>query len=364
MKTALLYRMIVMFMLAPAIILASSDPDCKGKHTKEKKITKEFTVNANATIDVDNSYGNLDIVTWDENRVVFEITITTNGNNQEKVQKKLDDITVVFDATSSLVSAKTKFNKEGSGSWWNWNKSGNVNMKINYVIKMPISNNVNLSNDYGNINLEKLEGRAIISCDYGKITTKELMAENNKLSFDYTQNSYFEYINSGEINADYSGFTVAKAKRLEISADYTKSNIEIAEDIVYSCDYGNMNIEKVNNVTGNGDYLSTRLGYIYKNATLKADYGSIKIDRITANANNLVIESSYVGITIGYDSGYNFNFDIDIDYGSLRDADGLEFNKRKEESSSKYYSGYHGNSSSGNMVKISSDFGSVSLNKN
>ncbi len=205
MKTALLYKITLAFMLVPMLILASTTPENKGKHKKEKKISKEFQVNANATIEVDNSYGNLDIVTWDENRVVFEITITTNGNDEEKVQKKLDDITVVFEASSNLVSATTEFNENGSSSWWNWNNKGKVNMKINYVIKMPISNNVNLSNDYGNINLDKLEGRAIISCDYGKITTKELMAENNKLSFDYTQNSYFEYINSGEINADYSG---------------------------------------------------------------------------------------------------------------------------------------------------------------
>ena len=64
-------------------------------------------------------------------------------------------------------------------------------MEINYVIKLPITNSVDLSNDYGGINLEKLEGRATISCDYGKITTKELMAENNVLSFDYTSDSYF-----------------------------------------------------------------------------------------------------------------------------------------------------------------------------
>lgn len=364
MKTSLLYRMILMFMLMPTIILASSDPNCKGKHTKEKKITKEFQVNANATVEVDNSYGNLDIVTWDENRVVFEITITTNGNNEEKVQKKLDDITVEFDASSNHVSAETKFNKNGSNSWWKWNKSGNVNMKINYIIKMPMTNNVNLSNDYGSINLDKLDGQAIISCDYGKITTKELMAENNKLSFDYTQNSYFEYINSGEINADYSGFTVAKSKNLVISADYTNSIVEIAEEIAYSCDYGSITINKVNSVTGNGDYLTTRIGDVYKNIALKADYGSIKVNRMTANAGNLVIESDYVGITIGYDPGYNFNFEIDLEYGSLRDHVGLEFAKKKIESSEKYYAGYHGNSSSGNTVKIISDYGSVSLYKN
>ena len=276
----------------------------------------------------------------------------------------MDEITVVFDASSSLVSAKTKFNKDGSKSWWNWNKSNNVNMKINYVIKMPITNSVKLSNDYGNINLDKLEGQAIISCEYGKFTTKELMAMNNKLSFDYTQNSYFEYINSGEINADYSGFAVSKAKNLLINADYTKSVVEVAEDVTYNCDYGSIAINKANSVNGNGDYLTTRLGDIYKNVSLKADYGSIKIDKMTANAGNLVIDSDYVCITIGYDSGYNFNFDIDIENGSLRDDDGLEFNKKKEESSSKFYSGYHGNSNSGNTVKINSEYGSVSLNKN
>ena len=113
-------------------------------------------------------------------------------------------------------------------------------MKINYVVKMPITNHVDLSNDYGNITLGTLEGRAEISCDYGKITTKELLADNNVINFDYTNNSYFEYIKSGKINADYSGFTVAKTKDLTIVADYTKSLIEIAENVNYNCDYGSL----------------------------------------------------------------------------------------------------------------------------
>ncbi len=40
------------------------------------------------------------------------------------------------------------------------------------------------------------------------------MADNNSISFDYTNNSYFEYIKSGKINADYSGYTVSKTKDL------------------------------------------------------------------------------------------------------------------------------------------------------
>ncbi len=364
MKTTILSKALLLLLLLPTFILASTDPIGIAKHKKEKTIKKSFNVNASAELKVDNSYGNLDIVTWNENRIEIEVTITVEGGNEDNVMKKLDEITVDFESNSNMVSAKTIFNKNKSKSWWNWNSGNNSSMSVNYVIKMPMSNSVNLDNDYGSINLEKLEGRAIISCDYGKITTKELMASNNVLSFDYTKNCYFEYINGASIDADYSGFTIAKAKSINLSADYTKSRFEIAEDITYNCDYGSLEADKVNNVNGNGDYLSVVLGDVYKNVTIEADYGSIKIKNMTQNAGNVNIESDYVGITIGYDSSYHFNFDLDLDYASLRDSDGFEFNKKRTESGSKYYSGYYGSASSGNLIKINSDYGSVTFNKN
>lgn len=364
MKTVLLYKITIVFLLIPILLVANNDPVAKGKHTREKVITKEFSVNADATLKVDNSYGNIDIVTWEKNQIAIEVTITTNGNDLEKVEEKLEEITVSFNASPSLVSAKTIFSKNKSNSWFKWNNSNNVNMKINYVIKMPITNHVNLSNDYGNINLDKLKGKAIINCDYGKITTKELLADHNDINFDYSNNCYFEYIKSGKITADYSGFTLAKAKKINIEADYTKSVVEIAEEVTYNCDYGSVLIEKANNISGDGDYLTTRIGDLYKNLNINADYGSIKIDNITANAKNIHIESDYVGITIGYDASYNFSFNIDLEYASLRDYEDLEFTKKHVESTDKYYQGYHGKDNSGNTLKISSDYGSVTLKKN
>jgi hypothetical protein len=360
MKTALLYKTLCMLLLVPAFVFANNGK-WSGKYTKEKKLHKEYEVSSTATVNIDNSYGDIDIVTWNENRVVIDVTITTNGNDEDKVIKKLEGIDVLFDNSPNSVSAKTKFNN--NKSWWNWGNN-NVNMKINYVIKMPMSNNVDLSNDYGSINLDKLNGRAIIDCDYGKITTKELMADNNEISFDYTKNSYFEYIKSGKIDADYSSYTVAKTNDLDIDADYTKSEIEIAEDVTYNCDYGSLTVGKANNVKGDGDYLTLRLGDIYKNVSVTADYGSLKIDNMTANAGSIDINSDYMKITIGYSEGYNFNFEFDLSYGSLRDSDGFEFSKRIEKSSSKYYTGYYGNSNSGNRIKINSDYGSITFKKN
>ena len=97
---------------------------------------------------------------------------------------------------------------------------------------------------------------------------------------------------------------------------------------------------------------------------LASDYGSIKIGRMTANAGSITIKANYAGITIGYDPSYSFRFDLDLEYASLRDSDGFEFTKKKIESTDKYYQGYYGSSSTPNLIKINSDYGSVTFKRN
>ena len=363
MKTILPYKLCFLFLLVSSHLIANTARRFDGKHTKEKIVKKAFSVKPNATLEVDNSYGNINITTYEGSTITIEIRIKTNGNDLEKVTEKLNDISIDFSGSDTMVSAKTLFNKAKSSSWWNWGKSNTVNMEINYIIKMPITNDIDITNDYGNIDLDKLEGRAVIHCDYGKITTKELMSNDNAISFDYTNNSYFEFINGGNIDANYSNYTVGKAKELAINADYTKSEVEIAERITYNCDYGSIEINNANTVIGNGDYLTVRLGTIYKHINLKADYGSINIEKMAANAEHIDIESDFNGITIGYDAAFSFKFDIDLEYASLRNADNFEFSKKHIESTDQYYQGYYGDANTPNYIKIKSEYGSVTFKK-
>lgn len=359
---AQLFKICLAFFISISAINAHEN--WKGKHTEEKTINKEFTVNSDALLKVNNSYGSINIATYTGNKVLIEVHIKTNGNSPDKVKERLDDINIDFTNTASLVTAKTNIKKRNSSSWWNWGNNNNVNLEINYTIKLPITNSVNLDNSYGSIYVDTLEGKATINCDYGKITTKELLAENNLLTFDYTNNSYFEYINTGKIDADYSSFTVGKTKLLEVVADYTKSVIEIAERLNYNCDYGSFTANDVNHVKGNGDYLTVRLGNVYKSLEIEADYGSLKVDKLGTNAEMVKINADYVGITIGYHQDYEFNFKIDLEYASLKHPDTFNFDKKRVESFSKYYEGYVKNSNTRNNIVINSDYGSVTFKEN
>lgn len=359
------YNILFCLLLMPMLAVAGNGDKWKGKYTKEKKLNKEYTVNSNAGLKVDNSYGNIDIITWTQNKTVIEVTIITNGDNEEKVQERLDDITVEFSGNGSLVSATTKFGK-GKSSWNNWwgNNSKNVSMEVNYIIKMPVTNTVNLDNDYGSITLDRLEGNAKINCDYGQLIIGELMDDDNYLNFDYTKKSTIRYMKSGRIVADYSEFTLDKVEDIEINTDYTKTEVKEAQSVNYNSDYGSVTIGKANGVVGNGDYVTVRLGEMSGDVNLKSDYGSIKIERLTSKAKDVTIDSNYTGVDIGLANGYNFDFDLDLRYGGFSGKELVDLKHSNSSGSSKQYAGTHGAANSGNELNIRSNYGSITFNRN
>ncbi len=358
MKTKI--KILLLFISIPTIALAYNG--FKGKYTKEKKIKKEYTVNPDARLKISNSYGNVNVVSWEENRVVIEVFIKTNGNNEERVQEKLDEIDVDFDGSASFVNATTELNK-GSGSWWKSWKDSNVNREIRYEVKVPVTIDVDINNDYGNIYINKIRGNAKINCDYGKLILGELLGENNTLNFDYTNNVTIEYMKSGRITADYSSFTLDRAGTIELNADHTKSEFGEVKSLNYVCDYGKLQADATGTLIGRGDHLTTTIGTVQGDINLNTNYGSVRIDELASNAGDVVIQSEYTGIKLGYHRDYNFTFNISLEYSGISGQDDLEFTKKRVESRDKYYEGFYGSPNSQNNININSEYGGVTFNK-
>ena len=359
-----LSKIVLVFLLIPLAVFANENPKFKGKYTKTKTLNKEYTVNANAGLKVSNSYGNVDVVTWNENRTVIEVVITTNGNNESKVEDKLKKINVEFSGSANQVTAKTTFGDRKNSSWSIWGKNNNVSMEINYTIKLPIGNSVDLNNDYGAISVNELNGNARIDCDYGQLNIGKLNAENNYLSFDYSKNSTIDYMRNGKINADYSSFVLEKVGELELNADYTKSEVQEASTIDYNNDYGKMVVGSVKDLTGRGDYIPLKIETLAGDLNVDTDYGSVTVENATSSAGDITIESEYARVKIGYAAGYNFDFSIELSYASFNGDDGLEISKQSKSNSRKSYSGYNGSRGSGNTIEINSNYGGVTLERN
>jgi hypothetical protein len=358
MKTT--FKILCIAFLLPLAIYATED---KGKYTKNKVIKKSYTVNKDATLNISNKFGNVDIVTNTSNSIEIMVSITTNGDNEEKVQERLNEITVDFEATASNVSAKTIIEKSNN-SWSLWGNKNNINLEINYIVKMPLTNNVSLENDYGAISLDKLEGFSKINCAYGKINIGELRNSNNNIDIDYCSKSNIEFMKDGVVNADYSTLQIEKSGRIKLNADYSHLNFGMVTTLDYDCDYGDIKIEDCGNLTGNSDYMHTTVGKLRGTGVFDIDYGSLKINDLGSNFKLISVESSYTQLKFGINSSATFNIEASLSYGNLKTDGNFTFNKEITKTSSKYYEGYFNNPNSTSNMNLKTNYGNITFTTN
>lgn len=355
-----MYKVLAILCLLPFAVFANKND---GKYTKNKVLKKEYSVTKDANLQVTNKYGNIDIVTWNENTISIVVSITTSGDNEDKVKEKLDAITVEFSGNSTEVKAKT-FIEKTSNSWSFWGKNNSVNMEINYLIKMPASNHVALNNNYGNISIDNLNGTSKINCAYGKLNIGELRNTNNSISIDYSNNSRIQYMKDGNINADYSTLHIEKTGRVKLNADYSHMSFGMLVDLDFNCDYGDLKIENAGNVHGNSDYMHTTIGKLNGSAFFDVDYGSIKIKDLMKHFKTVQIQSSYTHINLGIHPENAFTINTSLNYGNLKGISKFHFNKEIIKNSSKYYEGYYNQPASNSTISIKSSYGSITFTNN
>eukprot|EP01090_Pellita_catalonica_P005888 TRINITY_DN160_c0_g1_i13.p1 TRINITY_DN160_c0_g1~~TRINITY_DN160_c0_g1_i13.p1 ORF type:complete len:357 (-),score=67.73 TRINITY_DN160_c0_g1_i13:92-1162(-) len=353
-----LYKILFLLLFIPTLLVANDK-----KHEKSKNIRKTFSVNKNATLYINNKYGNVNVATWNENRIEINVKITVKGNDLSNVERKLKAIDVQFEATPSLVEARTIIEKTKSS--WSWWGSNNTNYKINYFVKMPITNNADLNNKYGNIELDKLEGKSNINCDYGKIQIDQLLNETNNINLDYCGTSEINFMKSGNLSVDYSKLTIQKSENLKVNADYSTMKIGTATDVDFNSDYGSISVDNASGINGNSDYASIKIGTIRKNLKVNTDYGSVRVRNIKKGFESVVIDGSYAGIKLGTNSNNNFTFTVDLGYAGFGYPENyVNMFKSINKSSKKYYEGTFGKGNSNSTISIKSKYGGVSLKLN
>ncbi|QOD61767.1 hypothetical protein H9I45_04790 [Polaribacter haliotis] len=356
-----IYKITFLLLLLPLISFAN---DNDKKHEKSKTITKKYTVNSNALVALDNKYGDLNITTWDKNRVEIEVKITVKGDDLEDVEQKLNSINIEFNASNSKVSAQTVFGEKKSNWSW-WKRSKNVNYKINYIVKMPKTNSVDLDNDYGSIYLGNISGSAAINCDYGKIVVGELTSNKNDINLDYCSTSTISYMKNGDVNIDYSKLSIDNSQNIRANADYSTLKFDKAGTVDFNADYGSITINEADNINGNSDYVSLRFGTVRKNLTIDTEYGSLTVKNLAKNFEKVDVSGQYTGIKIYVEPKISFNFEIDLQYGSFkRNNDNIELFKSNSKSTKKYYEGKYGKGNPSGNLKINSQYGSVRIEEN
>src|ERR1700761_3896895 len=123
---------------APVYTLAANGFE---EANRKRTINKSYKVTADDKLEIENSFGNVSISTWDKNEITVDIEIGTRASTDEKAQSMMDGIDVKDWQEGHTIGFKTKVGEVHSENSNNSRRRDDSrSFYIDYVIHMPAGN--------------------------------------------------------------------------------------------------------------------------------------------------------------------------------------------------------------------------------
>ncbi len=276
------------------------------EHFKERNISKTYSASGN-TLNIDNSFGNVTVTTWDRNEIKVEIHIEASSTDKDLAEKMFENIDVTESKDGNEIKFKTTTSKNKNG---NYNcKNCKSSMSINYTIQMPAGNSLKIDNSFGAIKLPDYNGSVSLNSKFGSLTAGNL----------------------------------AKVEKLTV--EFGKATLKNINNATSTFKFSTVNIE---NLTG-----SNKITMEFCNSS------RINIDNdLTA----LTLNESYSTVNLKPSSNFSGTYNIRISFGSVTDRSNA--NIKRTDTPDKYgpdsNRSYEGRSGSGSSkIEVKSSFGKI-----
>lgn len=156
-----LIRVLFLIMMSPVWIFSQTIHEENGKFYADLK--REFQVQENGSLTLENVQGNVEIQSWGSLKVQVEETLEMDVFTRGEAEKIVES-----SQSSYLQQGDEIFIRGGSGKSW---------INRNFEIKVPEKFNVKVSSNAGNLSVVRLQGAAKLSTSGGNIKVEQVTGE-------------------------------------------------------------------------------------------------------------------------------------------------------------------------------------------
>ena len=311
-------------------------------YEKSRSVREGFKIGPNVEVQVTNKYGDIHLVPWKKDSVVFEIEFTVTSNKQSKVDKIFDYIDFDFRSTAYYVIAQTVF--QGQNTFWTEMTdmastifSGGTNTRIDYTVYYPEKNDIKLENKFGNIYTTEHTGKVDITLSNGDMKAYAFRGPT-KLKLDFSNVSIDEVVNANLI-LGYVELNLEKAGELSIESRSSKMYFNSVDKLNVNSKRDRFYIKQAGDITGDMFFSYLSLDEAHSKINLRTNYGDIMIKEIATGFLHLDFSSQNSDITLYLDQEHFFDMEIIRDEKSevISSIDVISKNESPVEGADKTY---------------------------
>ncbi len=283
-------------------------------HTHTRSVSKSFPANLETTLEVENKYGQIQVMTWEKDSVAIDVDIFLTESSPSKLRKLKDDVNIRFSGTNTYIIARTVIESETGRIASELRSIGNTligtnkRMEINYMVRVPDYLDVVLLNKFGDIFLDDLSGRADIELSNGVLKANRLDGTST-LSLSFT-NGMIKTLGSATMSLSYSDLVLGEAGQLDLESKSSKLNVDSVNVVKINSRRDQLYFKKVEYLYGQGNFSQVWVYDFLRESDLYMKYGKLTIEHVLPRFNKIFIESDYTDLSLMFHRDASFGFDI------------------------------------------------------
>lgn len=300
MKTLTKQSMTLLILMLFSIMLSGQE--------LKKEFNESFDVNANASVELQNKFGNIQIETWNKNQVTINVIVSVDAKSEKESQRILDNINVTINGSNTSVKAITKMNGKADCK--------NCEFSIDYFVKMPATGMLNVQNEFGNTYVGDLDGKAKVTVKYGNLEMGDLRADKNDINVAFGD-AEFDIVTAAEVHLEYGSIEIGKSGHLNMLSRFSSVEIGEVSEINLDSQYDGLEIGSVDIMTGDASFSSIEVGEVFDKINIRSSYGGIEIDRVSGGFSSVYIDTEFGGVDLGISSSASYKLNATANSGDI-----------------------------------------------
>ena len=282
--------------------------------TDSRSVSKSFPASRETTLEVVNKYGKIQLVTWDKDSVAVDVDIHLTESSTSKLKKLKEDVSIDFTGSKTYIIAKTVIDSESGRieselkSIGNTISGTNKKVEINYMVYVPAQMDVVLTNKFGDIYMDDLEGQVDIDLSNGVLKANNLKG-NSSISLSFA-NGMIKSLGSSTMKLSYSDLALNEVSQLDLDSKSSKLNVDSVNVVKISSRRDKLYFKKVEYLYGQSNFSQVWVYDFLRESDVYMKYGKLTIEHIVPGFTKIFVESDYTDITLMFDKKASFGFDI------------------------------------------------------
>jgi hypothetical protein len=267
----------------------------------KREITREFAVSAAPALSINNEFGVIRIIEGNDDEIVFKITVTGKGKDEDAAKKYAESVNVKFKQNGNSISAETVFGQILCRN--------NCGRNVDYEVTVPKGTRQTLKNMFGDINVGNTTEPLDVRLEFGKLYANEL--------------------SEADLDIQHGGATINKCGKLKIKSNFSKYKLGETGSLSGSLSHcGDFDIEELGDADVKSDFSGISIKRLKNSFNASSiSFGSLTIDRVDENFSKIKVNANFSAVKVAFTERNNFKATLYSDFGAIKIEDVVFYEK-------------------------------------